>query len=188
MNLTMPTDPTERIDRVLNEMGPRAVNNVTAIEALLELLVSPPPIEVEKIHEDAKLPKQQEEGDAGTDLYSYVPDDRIEIGPGEQEIVPTGLRMKLPPHTELQIRPRSGLAIDHGLTVLNTPGTVDEGYRGEIGVVLINHGNMPMLVGHHLRIAQAVLKPALEMEYKQVESVDTETERGEGGFGSTGNK
>jgi dUTP pyrophosphatase len=181
-------DPLHKLDRFLSGLPPTADESKQAVWTLRDATLSPPPIDVEKLYEDAKLPQPQETGDAGADLYSYVDGEEIAIGPGERTLVSTGLRMKLPPRTELQIRPRSGLALDWGVTVLNAPGTVDEGYRGEVGVVLINHGDTSVLVKHHDRIAQAVLKPALKMEFGEVKSVDTDTARGEGGFGSTGTK
>jgi dUTP pyrophosphatase len=182
-------DPLEWLDYLITRGSPTASDNRKAIKKLREMLLKPACIKAEKLYEDAKLPKTQEKGDAGTDLYSCLEEGQhVEIQPGERKLISTGLRLELPPHTELQIRPRSGLALDHGITVLNTPGTVDEGYRGEVGVILINHSEAKALVRHQERIAQAVLKPALAMKYKEIKSVDTNTERGEGGYGHTGNK
>ena len=107
------------------------------------------------------------------------------LAPGAFALVRTGIAMALPAGTEAQVRPRSGLAIKHGVSVLNTPGTIDEGYRGEVGVILINHGAEAFQVEKGIKIAQMVIKPVLTVD---VETVDvlTETARGEGGFGSTG--
>ena len=94
-------------------------------------------VKVKRIHPEAQLPKQARAGDAGMDLFSI---DEMTIQPGERKLVKTGIQLQLPKGTEAQVRPRSGLALKHGITVLNSPGTIDEGYRGEIGVILINHG------------------------------------------------
>src|SRR5690554_5095133 len=106
------------------------------------------------IHEDAKLPYRANEGDAGLDLFSI--EEQI-INPGESALVRTGLQIELPKGTEAQIRPRSGLALKHSITVLNSPGTIDEGYRGEIKVILINHGKEEFKIEKHMRIAQMVI-------------------------------
>lgn len=121
---------------------------------------------------------------AGCDLRAaiVVP---VSIAPGARAVIPTGLAVALPPGTELQIRPRSGLAVRHGLTVLNAPGTIDADYRGEIQVPLINLGAEPFVVQRGERIAQAVLAPVVQIRWVEVDTLD-ETERGAGGFGSTG--
>mgnify|MGYP002776992181 CR=1 FL=1 len=120
--------------------------------------------------------------DSGLDLRSTVD---IDLAPGARALVPTGIKIKLPPLTEAQVRPRSGLAVTSGVTVLNTPGTVDEGYRGEIGVIMINHNSEPFKICKGDRIAQLVICPIYRPEIVVVESLD-ETKRGENGFGSTG--
>ena len=102
-------------------------------------------------------------------------------------MIKTGIKIELPPQTEAQVRPRSGLALKHGITVLNTPGTIDEGYRGEVGVVLINHGRETFIVEKGMKIAQMVVKPVWYVEVNEVEEL-SETERAEGGFGSTGKR
>jgi dUTP pyrophosphatase len=109
------------------------------------------------------------------------------VGPGERALIPTGLTLALPPGYELQIRPRSGLALRHGITLPNTPGTVDEDYRGEVGVIILNTGSEAFVVERGARIAQAVLAPVIRAAWREVESLDV-TARDAGGFGSTGAK
>ena len=135
-----------------------------------------------RIHPDAVLPAYAHEGDAGMDVRSV---EYVEIAPGTRSLVHTGLVMMLPQGYEAQVRPRSGLALKHGVTVLNTPGTIDEGYRGEVGVILANFGAEPFAVNKGDRIAQIVVAPVTRAEIAEVEEVDG-TERGGGGFGSTG--
>lgn len=133
-----------------------------------------------------KLPAQQTAGAAGLDLAAALaPDATIEIAPGAYAMIPTGLAIALPQGYEAQIRPRSGLAAKHGITVLNAPGTVDADYRGEIKVVLINHGPTPFVVRRGERIAQMVVAPVSAVTLVEMETLD-ETERGDGGHGSTG--
>jgi dUTP pyrophosphatase len=107
------------------------------------------------------------------------------ILPGASQLIPTGISIELPPQTEAQVRPRSGLALKHQITVLNTPGTIDEGYRGEVGVILINHGQNPFVVTVGMKIAQMVIQSVLRVEILEVEQL-ADTARGTGGFGSTG--
>ena len=135
-----------------------------------------------KIHPDAVLPSYAHEGDAGMDVRSV---EDAEIAPGSRALVHTGLVMILPRGYEAQVRPRSGLALKHGVTVLNTPGTIDEGYRGEVGVILANFGDAPFVVKKGDRIAQIVVAPVTRAEIVETDEVDG-TERGGGGFGSTG--
>lgn len=137
---------------------------------------------VEKINEKAIIPFQAHEGDAGMDLFSV---DEVVLKPMERKLIHTGIRIQLPKNTEAQIRPRSGLALKNGITVLNTPGTIDEGYRGEIGIILINLGQDDFKIIEGMKIAQMVIKPTLSLKVEQVVEL-TETSRGEGGFGSTG--
>lgn len=137
---------------------------------------------VEKINEKAVIPFKAHEGDAGLDLFST---EEITIKPFERKLVHTGIRIQLPKNTEAQIRPRSGLALKNGLTVLNTPGTIDEGYRGEVGIILINLSNEDFKVEVGMKVAQMVIKPVIEVAIEEVVHL-TETTRGEGGFGSTG--
>ena len=133
-----------------------------------------------------ELPHYATEGAAGADLRAAVPEDApLEILPGMSFMVPTGHSYAIPPGYEMQVRPRSGLAAKHGITCLNTPGTVDWDYRGEVKVILINHGNEPFIVERGMRIAQAVIAPVTQGVFTEVEELD-ETARGAGGFGSTG--
>ena len=123
---------------------------------------------------------------AGLDLLAAVPEDApVMLAPGKYALIPTGLTIALPEGYEAQVRPRSGLAAKHGITVLNSPGTVDADYRGEIGVLLINHGDAPFLVRRGERIAQMVIAAVVRAEFALVASLSA-TERGGGGFGSTG--
>ena len=130
----------------------------------------------------AVLPSYARPGDAGMDLSSV---EEKTLAPGERALVRTGLVMQLPPDAEAQVRPRSGLALKHGITVLNTPGTIDAGYRGEVGVILVNLGKEAFTVGKGMKIAQLVVAPVVRAEVVETDSVDS-TERGAGGFGSTG--
>lgn len=134
--------------------------------------------------EGLKLPAYETNQSAGMDLAAALTD-ALELGPGDRALVPTGLAIALPAGFEAQIRPRSGLALKQGITVLNTPGTIDADYRGEIGVILINHGQEAVTIKRGMRIAQMVITKHEHISWKMVESLD-ETERGTGGFGSTG--
>ena len=132
------------------------------------------------------LPAYETEGAAGMDLRAAVPEDApVTLRPWERQMIPTGLSMAIPPCYEVQVRPRSGLAAKHGLTCLNSPGTVDSDYRGELKVILINLGAEPFVVQRGERIAQMVVAPVTRGVFQEVE-VLPETARGEGGFGSTG--
>ncbi|WP_420334859.1 dUTP diphosphatase [Roseibium sp.] len=130
------------------------------------------------------LPAYQSDLAAGLDLVAAV-EVPLQLAPGERALVPTGLAMALPTGFEAQVRPRSGLAAKHGVTVLNTPGTIDADYRGEVKVILINLGNAPFEIVRGERIAQMVIAPVLQAVITEVETL-SETERGTGGFGSTG--
>jgi dUTP pyrophosphatase len=132
------------------------------------------------------LPAYQSGGAAGLDLLAAVPEDApVILGAGGHALVPTGLILALPPGYEAQVRPRSGLAARHGVTVLNAPGTIDADYRGEVGVLLINHGAAPFTIRRGERIAQMVIAPVVQVELVAVQALP-ETNRGSGGFGSTG--
>ena len=139
-------------------------------------------VKFRKIDPDAVLPAYAHPGDAGMDVRSV---EALVIEPGGRKLVRTGLVMQLPPGHEAQVRPRSGLALKNGVTVLNTPGTIDEGYRGEVGVILANFGAEPFKVEKGAKIAQIVIAPCLRAEIEETDAVD-ETARGAGGFGSTG--
>lgn len=131
-----------------------------------------------------KLPTYETKQSAGMDLTAAL-EDAVEIGPGERMLIPTGLSMALPSDCEAQIRPRSGLAYKYGVTVLNSPGTIDADYRGEVKVLLVNHGKEAFIVERGMRIAQMVVKRFQQVEWNVVENLE-ETDRGAGGFGSTG--
>ncbi|PIQ28258.1 dUTP diphosphatase [bacterium (Candidatus Blackallbacteria) CG17_big_fil_post_rev_8_21_14_2_50_48_46] len=130
------------------------------------------------------LPTYQTPDSAGMDLHAAVRDS-VTIEPGATALIPTGLAIALPPGYEAQVRPRSGLALKHSVTVLNTPGTIDADYRGEIAVILINHGKQAFVVERHMRIAQMVIAPYTRIAWQKVEHLP-ETSRGAGGYGSTG--
>ncbi|KCZ97507.1 deoxyuridine 5'-triphosphate nucleotidohydrolase [Hyphomonas polymorpha PS728] len=132
------------------------------------------------------LPAYETAGSAGMDVRAAVPDrEPVVLAPGQRAMVPTGLSVAIPEGYEIQVRPRSGLAAKHGLTCLNTPGTIDSDYRGEIKVILINLGAEPFTIQRGERIAQLVLAPVTRLAWSQVDQL-SETARGAGGFGSTG--
>lgn len=133
------------------------------------------------------LPRYQTPGSAAVDLLAAVAEP-VDLAPGARALIPTGICIALPPGYEAQVRPRSGLALKHGITVLNAPGTIDSDYRGEIGVILINHGTEPFTIAHGERIAQMVVAPVTRIVWQSVGSALPETGRGAGGFGSTGKK
>jgi dUTP pyrophosphatase len=139
-------------------------------------------LEVKRLTPDAALPLYAHPGDAGMDLHA---NESLTLRPGESGMVRTGIAIALPPGTEAQVRPRSGLALKHGVTILNAPGTIDAGYRGEVGVILINHGPADYHVAKGMRIAQMVIQPVLCVDVVEAQEL-SETRRGEGGFGSTG--
>lgn len=139
-------------------------------------------LKVLKLNSAAILPTYAHPGDAGLDLFSV---ETAEILPGETQLVKTGIAIALPQNTEAQIRPRSSLAFKHSVTVLNSPGTIDAGYRGEIGIILINHGKEAFPIIPGLKIAQMVICPIIKAKITVVEKLN-DTSRGDGGFGSTG--
>ncbi len=135
---------------------------------------------------ELSLPAYETAGSAGLDLRAAVPADApITLAPRERALIPTGLMIALPANHEGQVRPRSGLAIKHGISLINTPGTIDEDYRGEVHVPLINHGSEPFVVNRGERIAQLVVVPVVQVSIAEVDDLDA-TERGASGFGSTG--
>ena len=135
---------------------------------------------------DLPLPSYETAEAAGMDLRAAVPEDApLTLEPGARELVPTGFAMAIPPGFEAQIRPRSGLALKHGIGLVNAPGTVDSDYRGEIKIILINLGREDFKISRGMRIAQMIIAPVLQVAIDPVESLD-ETTRGAGGFGSTG--
>ena len=141
-------------------------------------------LKIKLINKDALLPHRANPGDAGLDVFST---EEKWIKSGETALINTGLVLELPTGTEAQIRPRSGLALKHSVTVLNSPGTIDEGYRGELKIILINHGKEDFKVEKHMRIAQMVIAPVAMVSITQAEEV-TCSDRGSGGFGSSGMK
>lgn len=137
---------------------------------------------------DVPLPAYESDGAAGADLRANFPApdrDGHVLGPGARALVPTGLSMAIPAGFEVQVRPRSGLALKHGVTLVNTPGTIDSDYRGPVGVIMINLGHEPYHVAHGERIAQLVVAPVTRARFAEADRLD-ETARGTGGFGSTG--
>ena len=136
--------------------------------------------------EGLELPSYETTGSAGMDVRAAVLEDApLTLEPGARELVPTGITMAIPHGYEVQVRPRSGLAVKHGITCLNTPGTIDSDYRGEVKVILINLGTEPFVIQRGERIAQLIVAPVTQGLFEIVDSLD-ETARGTGGFGSTG--
>ena len=134
---------------------------------------------------DLPLPRYETPGAAGADLCADTGGSTVTLAPGARALIGTGLVVAVPPGHEMQVRPRSGLALHHGVTLANAPGTIDSDYRGPLGVIVINHGDAPFEVTHGMRIAQAVVVPVVQARFELVEALD-ETARGTGGFGSTG--
>ena len=139
---------------------------------------------VKKLEPSVKLPSYKTSGASGMDLMAYM-DKSIELKPGESCLVPTGLSVAFPEEYEIQIRPRSGLAAKNNISVLNTPGTIDSDYRGEIKVILFNHGNKNFKIDNNDRIAQMILTPVIKIDLEETNELP-ESIRGAGGFGSTG--
>ena len=143
-------------------------------------------LQIKKISNEVLTPKYETPGSSGMDIAAYVKDDII-ISPGDNAIIPAGFYLSVPVGYEIQIRPRSGLAAKKGITVLNTPGTIDSDYRGEIKVILVNLGKERFTVKNGERIAQMVICPIKQVSIEEVKEL-SETDRGAGGFGSTGTK
>ena len=141
---------------------------------------------IKRLSKNVTLPRYETEDSSGLDLAADI-DKQIKILPGKSEIIPTGLAVAIPKNFEIQIRPRSGLAAKNQVSVLNTPGTIDADYRGEIKVILINLGNETFKIEKGLRIAQMVVCPVVQAQLQEVDDLE-ETKRGKGGFGSTGTK
>ena len=139
---------------------------------------------IKKLNPDVELPAYKTNGASGMDLMAYI-DDPIKITPNSSYLVPTGLSIAFSEGYEVQIRPRSGLAAKNNITVLNTPGTIDSDYRGEIKIILFNHGKENFIINNKDRVAQMILTPVIKMEFEEVDNLPN-TLRGEGGFGSTG--
>jgi dUTP pyrophosphatase len=141
---------------------------------------------IKRLSKNVPLPKYETDGSSGMDLSANI-EKNVDIKPGKSAIIPTGLAVSIPKNFEIQIRPRSGLAAKNQLSVLNTPGTIDSDYRGELKVILINLGDKTFKVENGSRVAQMVLCPIIKASLKEVETLE-ETKRGIGGFGSTGTK
>ena len=141
---------------------------------------------IKKTNKEVTTPKYKTDGSSGVDLSAFL-EKKVVIKPNSSELIPTGLQVAIPEELEIQIRPRSGLAAKESIGVLNSPGTIDSDYRGELKIILFNHGNKDFIINNGDRIAQMVLVPILKMEFEEVDSLP-ETIRGQGGFGSTGKK
>ena len=139
---------------------------------------------VKKLHPKVKLPSYKTHGSSGMDLMAFI-ENSIKINPNSSALIPTGISVAIPNDVEIQIRPRSGLAAKSNISVLNTPGTIDSDYRGEIKVILYNHGTKEFIENKNDRIAQMILMPVLKVNFEEVSDLP-ETVRGSGGFGSTG--
>ena len=139
---------------------------------------------IKKLNPSVQMPSYKTNGASGMDLMAFI-DKPIELKPGKSCLVPTGLSVAFSKEYEIQIRPRSGLAAKNNITVLNTPGTIDSDYRGELKIILFNHGNENFIINKNDRVAQMILTPIIKMELKETDELP-ETIRGEGGFGSTG--
>ena len=141
---------------------------------------------IKKTNKEVITPKYKTDGSSGVDLSAFL-EKKVVIKPNSSELIPTGLQVAIPEELEIQIRPRSGLAAKESIGVLNSPGTIDSDYRGELKIILFNHGNKDFIINNGDRIAQMVLVPILKMEFEEVDSLP-DTIRGKGGFGSTGKK
>ena len=139
---------------------------------------------IKKLNSKVQLPKYKTDGSSGMDLMAFL-ESPVNLKPQESELIPTGISIAIPEDTEVQIRPRSGLAAKSNISVLNTPGTIDSDYRGEIKIILFNHGKEDFVVNNNDRIAQMILMPIVKAEFEEVENLP-KTLRGSGGFGSTG--
>ena len=139
---------------------------------------------IKKLNSKVQLPKYKTDGSSGMDLMAFI-ENSINIKPQQSALIPTGISIAIPENTEVQIRPRSGLAAKSSISVLNTPGTIDSDYRGEIKIILFNHGKEEFVINNNDRIAQMILMPVIKAEFEEVEDLPN-TLRGSGGFGSTG--
>tara|TARA_B000000565_G_scaffold71525_1_gene50276 strand:- start:525 stop:962 length:438 start_codon:yes stop_codon:yes gene_type:complete len=139
---------------------------------------------IKKLNSKVQLPKYKTDGSSGMDLMAFL-ESPVNLKPQESELIPTGISIAIPEDTEVQIRPRSGLAAKSNISVLNTPGTIDSDYRGEIKIILFNHGKEDFVINNNDRIAQMILMPIIKAEFEEVENLP-KTLRGSGGFGSTG--
>ena len=141
-------------------------------------------VQIKKLDPDVEIPEYKTTGSSGVDLKAFIKN-KVIIKPFKSIIIPTGLSIAVPENCEVQIRPRSGLAANSSISILNTPGTIDSDYRGEIKVIIYNHGNKEFFVNNGDRIAQMILMPVFKFKFEEVDILSTTT-RGSGGFGSTG--
>ena len=141
---------------------------------------------IKKTSKEVITPKYKTKGSSGVDLSAFL-NEKVVIKPNSSELIPTGLQVAIPEELEIQIRPRSGLAAKESMGVLNSPGTIDSDYRGELKIILFNHGDKDFIINNGDRIAQMVLVPILKIEFEEVDNLP-DTVRGQGGFGSTGKK
>ena len=141
-------------------------------------------VQIKKLNSKVKVPKYKTDGSSGVDLEAFI-ENPIIVEPNSSKLIPTGISLSIPQECEVQVRPRSGLAAESSISVLNTPGTIDSDYRGEIKIILFNHGNEQFVVKNGDRIAQMVLVPVFKFQFEEVSEL-TQTIRGSGGFGSTG--
>ena len=141
-------------------------------------------VQIKKLNSKVKVPKYKTDGSSGVDLEAFI-ENPIIVEPNSSKLIPTGISLSIPQDCEVQVRPRSGLAAESSISVLNTPGTIDSDYRGEIKIILFNHGNEQFVVKNGDRIAQMVLVPVFKFQFEEVSEL-TQTIRGSGGFGSTG--
>ena len=141
-------------------------------------------VQIKKLNSKVKVPKYKTDGSSGVDLEAFI-ENPIIVEPNSSKLIPTGISLSIPQDCEVQVRPRSGLAAESSISVLNTPGTIDSDYRGEIKIILFNHGNEQFVVKNGDRIAQMVLVPVFKFQFEEVNEL-TQTIRGSGGFGSTG--
>ncbi len=141
---------------------------------------------IKKTNKEVTTPKYKTDGSSGVDLSAFL-EKKVVVKPNSSELIPTGLQVAIPEELEIQIRPRSGLAAKESIGVLNSPGTIDSDYRGELKIILFNHGKEDFIINNGDRIAQMVLVPIIKMEFEEVDSLP-DTVRGQGGFGSTGKK
>ena len=141
---------------------------------------------IKKLNPAVELPVYKTNGASGMDLMAFI-EEPIKIAPNSSYLIPTGLSMAFSADYEVQIRPRSGLAAKNSITILNTPGTIDSDYRGEIKIILFNHGKVDFIINNKDRVAQMILTPVVKMEFEETDDLP-DTLRGEGGFGSTGNE
>ena len=139
---------------------------------------------IKKLNSKVKLPKYKTDGSSGMDLMAFL-ESPVNLKPQESALIPTGISIAIPEDTEVQVRPRSGLAAKSNISILNTPGTIDSDYRGEIKIILFNHGKEDFVINNNDRIAQMILMPIVKAEFEEVENLP-KTLRGSGGFGSTG--